>query len=164
VRDEIAEYYPDGRKRLVKPVLTVDFGSYGPARAIAGEEGHPVRTFGGVELMATDVRGGFIDTDVMAQTQHWDADDKAAIEARLEEACTNPYAPGYGDITRYEHPKPVAPWPTYDEMDAERITEMATELGLSGQALFYEQMTLKREEVMDELTASIERAQELTAA
>lgn len=163
VRDEEAVWSGD-KKRIIKPVLTIDFGEYGPAGPALGEQDAPMISPFGNRYSIADVRGGFIDTDVLAEQNRWSIDDKAEIEDALMDAATNQYAPAFGDITLYETPKPKAPWSTYDTMSPAAIVKTAAETGFEPEALLYEQLTKKRPEVTTALEELLSQAEELTAA
>ena len=67
----------------------------------------------------------------------------------------------------YEKLKPEPTWPTYDEMHATAIPELAEQLGLGEPALLYEQRTKNRASVvakLQELAERKEAEEALTAA
>jgi hypothetical protein len=146
-----------GYERVVRPMIVADFA----------EQAVGVETYEGLEggQPFTQVRGGgFFDTERAQKAHAWTDDERQLVEERLLEICENgPRADeirmltadirpqGFGDIRVYETPKPVAPWPTYDEIHHERVAQMAADLGLAPQALVYEQRTKNRKTVVARL-------------
>ncbi len=162
VRDEKVEYH-NGQKIILKPVLKVDFGIYGQSGTATDDKDSPITQFGGRMLVA-DVRGGFIDTDEMAQRERWDDEDKAAILFALNDAATNRYNPAFGEVTLYSPPKLSPPWPAYDDQDVEQILVIAEQTGLIEAAISYEARTAKRSELVEALRDLVTQHEELSAA
>ncbi len=99
----------------------------------------------------------------MAEKLRWTKEDKDLVESELENACTNPYAPAYGDITRYEAPKVEPPWPSYDDQTVEKVIATATVTGLVSEARQYEALTKNRAEVMAALEKLLVQDEALVA-
>lgn len=166
IRDEVYDPHivPGRPPRVIKPVLTVDFGDFGAATPY---ESGGLPEFGAGQYMVADIRGGFIDLDSLIETKksqrQWDEDDIEAVRYELEQAVTNPQSPFYGDIEEYVHKAPDAPWPSYDEMPPQRIAVFAVDAGLVQEALHYEGQTQARPEVLAALRGAADRAEALTA-
>lgn len=101
-------------------------------------------------------RCGVLDTDIEAERQGWDAEEKAVVEAALERANSNGV-----EYVICGAPKAVKPWPKYDEIvGADRAVQIAwqvDQLGLDiGAVRRYEQENLADENVF----AALDRLQE----
>jgi hypothetical protein len=175
VRDEERDYYPDGRSRLVKPALVVDFGQQAlGVETYAGVDSDDSPTFTGIR------GGGYYDTEVGQKRNNWSDEERELVEQRLLELADNgPDADqirmmprelrpgGFEDVKLYEEPRPVAPFQNYDSLSADKVVRISSELGCEERTLAYEQQTKNRKQVVEAMLELIDmkRAEhELTAA
>ena len=162
VIDEQVQWTADGRKIVKRPHVYVDFGE----TAYFGEE-VLVSDLDGEKSPIAEIRGGIYDTEEAAKAHGWTDEEKVEVERRLLQLCPNNPNPdpydrriiGHGDIELYEAPKPVLPWPKYDEAPAANVAKMADAFGCVVEALIYEQRTHKREKVLEALQALIDQQQ-----
>lgn len=156
VRHEVIEWHPtmSGVKLGTTPAIRAEFGVLGPEYQFEDAEG--------VVTTHAAISGGIYDLDIDAQEKGWTQEEQSLIEAKLDEMCKQPWCGIYRDT----EPVVAAPWGTYDNIDAEKIPILASELGLVEQALAYEQATLNRKKViadLQELTEQVALEEELTA-
>ncbi len=180
IRDQVIDprLSQPGRPYITKDVLTVEFGQYGreirptvptgQTDEFGNPKTMPMRHEFGNEMIYADFRGGFIDLEQMIQHKMdqklWDEEDAELVRQTLEDACDNPRSLFFGDVQRHVVAQPGAPWPTYDDMPEEAIVEFASMAGLLGQALYYENVTRKRESLIKALNEKAEQNAALAAA
>lgn len=157
VREPVNQWFDDGRHREIRPMIVCDFAEGSEDLTFRGQEGQDE----GATYVAM-IGGGFFDTEE-AQAKHgWTDEEREAAEARLKEIERTD-----GDVRELVPAVPIPPWPTYDEQHPDHVADRAIELGFAQEALLYEQRTLKRESVLEKLTAYIQEnadQSELTAA
>jgi hypothetical protein len=172
VRDEIADYSVPGQKRVIKPVLVVEFGQFGSAwnpgeRTSDGGVIAQRHEFGNAIEFA-DVRGGFIDLEQMIAQKKmeklWDDEDAEAVRNTLEYICDHPESPYGNRVQRHVPQAPTAPWPTYDDMHESAIAEQAQLLGLLPAAIVYERATHNRETLVAQMEELAQAQEALSAA
>ncbi len=136
------------------PAMVAEFGVHRPEVE--------VETDAGMERYG-DISGHFYDLDADAAQKNWTDEEYQIALARLDSLCeTWPEA-----IWKLEPAVPVAPWATYDQIDANRVAVFAGELGLVREALAYEKATQNRKAVVAALEKQVETQkveEELTAA
>jgi hypothetical protein len=173
IRDEVREYYPDGRSRLIRPALIANFG----------EQALGVETYEGFDgdPAFTGIRGGgYYDTEKAQQKNRWTDEERELVEERLLEIASNgPRADeyrammpeeqpiGFGDVRLYEEPKPEIPFPGYDKLAADKAVRITADLGCEPQTLAYELANKNRKQVVEavrELIDMKQAEQELTAS
>lgn len=115
----------------------------------------------GLDNTFADIRGFFFDSDEAAKKYKWTPEEKEAVEARLEELSESwPEA-----VQIHSAPVPLPPFPTYDAVEDDAVAKLCIDLGLTEQALAYEQYKEKRPAVIAELQAALfAEPEELTAA
>lgn len=157
-----------GNREVVdKPALAIHFGQISMTTTAEHGDGSPVMQdggFGGAHILNADFTSGLFDTDEEADKQRWSADDKKLVEETLKDAVENPNSPAWGDIEKYEPPKPRAPWSTYDNQTPAQIVKLADEVGLVSEAYQYESLTKKRAKLLEDLRSLLTQEEELTAA
>lgn len=172
VRDEIADYSVPGQKRVIKPVLVVEFGQYGDAwnpgeRTPDGGVIAQRHEFGNAIEFA-DFRGGFIDLEQMIEQKKleklWDDEDAEMVRSTLEFICDNPDSPYGNRVQRHIPQAPSPPWPTYDDMHESAIAEQAQILGLLPAAIIYERATHNREALVAQMEEMANALEALSAA
>lgn len=143
------QYFPDGRERLIRPALIVDFAEQ--ALGMQRYAGYDDAINGRSEPYSALVGGGYFDTEV-AQKQHgWTDEERLWVEQVLTDLADNPPKGSEGDVKRYAAPVATPPWPTYDDMHHNSIPEMAKNSGLVAEALEYERRTKNREGLVAKL-------------
>lgn len=154
VRDPEKQYFPDGRDRTIRPELVANFAEDATDETYEGQEGEPNY----VAMRG----GGFFDSELAKERHGWtDEEHNAVVDHLLMLEKTT------GDVKRHEVAKPIPPWPTYDDMHAEFVADNAITMGLAQEALLYEQRTLNRDVVVENLSEYVQRhagESELTAA
>lgn len=146
--------YDHGIRIGTEKELVADFGDMNAA-PIHDPDGQ----YGEAGADYYNIRGHFIDTLEQGRKKEWTDDERALVEKKLL-VYQNP-------ADHWLHTKPAAakPWPTYDETAANGIAQLASQLGLVGEALRYEKENKSRKQVIDALEAlTPEPTQELAAS
>lgn len=136
------------------PGIWANFGKLGPTF----EYSNPLT---GETSTGAEISGHFFDTDLEAVQNGWDVDTKEMVERKLLGLCAR--EPSRLKLIEREAVRAVAPWPTYDEADADKAVALARQLGLTEAALAYERENRARPAVLDAL-ASADAEPELVAA
>jgi hypothetical protein len=154
-RPEIADMMM-GYKRVVARELVADFG-YINAPETYDEDGSPQAV----------IQGGTFDSVATQKRLGWSDEEREIVEMRLLELIQNPPdGASRGDVSLYEAPKPIPPWPTYDKTDYTAIADFAAQAGLVDEAITYEQRAKRRNPVLKALEAKrveLEGTEELVA-
>lgn len=130
------------------PRVDVVFGKLGPEQTIDTPDG---------QHLAVDIVGHYYDTDIEAETNHWDADTKEMVERHLLRKCEE--TPEFISLVS-ESPAPV-PWPTYDKLtNYLEIAKLAEDLGLLQETLRYERQNKNRDGVVKALSEKLQDAAE----
>lgn len=175
VREEERQFYADGRSRVITPPIYVEFA----------EQALDIETYQGVDSEDSSTfpqlrGGGYYDTEVAQRDKRWTDEERELVEERLLDIAENgPRADeyrmmrpadrpsGFGDVKLYETPKPVAPFQNYDNLSADKIIRISSELDCAERSLAYERVTKNRKSVIEPLLELIDMKQaeqELTAA
>ncbi len=99
--------------------------------------------------------GNYFDTVDGAERNGWDDDEREAVENRLSWLCR--VRPDLIRLVEFKEPVVVAPWPTYDTMNAADTVKFAVAAGLANEALAYERTKEQRPAVVSELEAILDR-------
>lgn len=150
-------YHPvTGTKTGEVKALIAEFGIHGGEYTV-----HDPAT--GKDETFADIRGYFFDSDEAAKREKWTPEEKEAVEARLLELSERwPEA-----VQIHAGQVYPAPFPTYDDVPEEAVAQLCIDLGLTEQALAYEQQNLNRAKVVTGLQKGLvvaPQAEELTAA
>ena len=108
-----------------------------------------------------DIRGFFFDSDEAAKKEKWTPEEKEAVEARLLELSESwPEA-----VQVHSALRALVPFPTYDDVQGDKVARLCIDLGFAEQALQYERENENRKEVVAELEKFLqeESVEELTA-
>lgn len=170
VIDEQVVWNSDGAKRVTRQAIVAEFGE----SALFGEE-VSISDLDGNPSPVADIRVGIYDTDEAARLKGWTEDEHRQVDEKLLSFCANNPAGidpihrrqiDFGCVEVYAPAKPVAPWPTYDEMHWSEIVKQASALGFEQQVVIYEERTKNRSGILDplreRLTQAVE-AEQLTA-
>lgn len=133
------------------PALRAEFGQLGSEYQYENQDGS-VTTH-------ADIRGHFFDS-VSAQEQNgWTNEEREEVERRLVTLAGRwPEA-----VQVIEQAKAEKPWPSYSEMDEEKVVEFALATGLVEEALRYEVENACRDLVVVKLRKALESQQTATA-
>jgi hypothetical protein len=106
----------------------------------------------GEMMTGATITGHFFDTEEEAREHDWDDDTKEMVERKLLGLCRR--EPSRIKQVEREIARAAAPWPTYDDADADQVVALASQLGLVEAALAYERENRARPAVLDALAGS----------
>ncbi len=150
IRPESIFYHPTTGVELNRvPALRAEF-----AQQMGSEYAVKDPLSGEMTTHATII-GNYFDTDIGAQDNRWTDDEKDAVENRLLWLCDR--RPDLIRNIEFKAPTVVAPWPTYDTMQAAETVKFAIAAGLVNEALAYERTKQQRPAVTSELEAILDR-------
>lgn len=127
------------------PAIWAKFGKTGPEYSFLNPET-------GETMTGAHIVGHYFDTELEAAQNGWDDETREMVERKLLAlAARQPE-----DIRLEERDTVIAkPWPTFDDLDADKVAETAILLGLAAEALAYEQANKDRPLVVDALNAHL---------
>ncbi len=138
--------------------LLAEFGEIGPEFQVLDINGDPLLDPGTGRAMGftANARGHFWDSRVAQETHGWTDEEHDRVVARVQYCCKiDPKHVWELEDVRFD-----PPWPKYDTTHHNTIPQIASDAGLLGETIRYEQQNKNREALVKKLEALIAKEQE----